>query len=65
MVNKSNTKNKSNATVDKNKQEKPVIIEVGSSESQDMSISQKLDILMNSVQEIGSKIKDQDERLRR
>ena len=30
-----------------------------------MSISQKLDVLMNAVQEMGSKIKEQDERLER
>ena len=30
-----------------------------------MSISQKLDVLMNAVQEMGSKIKEQDERLKR
>ena len=67
MGKKNNTKNSSkNITVcDKDKREDMVNDGAGTSQSQDMSISQKLDILMNAVQEMGSKIKEQDERLKK
>ena len=52
-------------TVDKHLQEDVVNDGAGTRQSQDMSISQKLDVLMNAVQEMCSKMKEQDERLKR
>ena len=62
-----NTKifSKNKTTADKHSQEDIVNDGAGTSQSQDMSISQKLDVLMNAVQEMGSKIKEQEERLKR
>ena len=67
MGKKNNTKNssKNKTTVDKHSQEDVVNDGAGTSQSQDMSISQKLDVLMNAVQEMGSKMKEQDEMLKR
>ena len=67
MGKKNNTKNssKNKTAADKHSQEDIVNDGAGTSQSQDMSISQKLDVLMNAVQEMGSKIKEQDERLKR
>ena len=67
MGKKNSTKNssKNKTTAEKHLQQESVNDGVGTSKSQDMSISQKLDVLMNAVQEMGSKIKEQDERLKR
>ena len=67
MGKKNNTKNSSQnkTAADKNLQKEIVNDGAVNSQSPDMSISQKLDLLMNAVQEMGSKIKEQDERLQR
>ena len=60
MGKKNNTKNssKNKTTSDKDKHEAIVNEGESTSQSQNMSISQKLDVLMNAVQEMGSKIKN-------
>ena len=63
IIQKYSSKNKT--TGDKDKHEAIVNEGASTSQSQDMSISQKLDVLMNAVQEMGSKVKEQDERLKR
>ena len=67
MGKKNNTKNSSKTKTTSGKDKHEAIVNEGAStsQSQDMSISQKLDVLMNAVQEMGSKIKEQDERLKR